>query len=75
MIFLMCGGGGYAGMLRQMLIALGWDGSKIYDVGGYWYYDGENNVEVRRELSDGTFTYDFWKVPYHAINFEELTRK
>lgn len=74
-IFLMCGGGGYSGMLRQMLVTLGWDASKIYDVGGYWYYDGENDVKVRRELDDGTVVYDFWKVPYHEINFEELTRK
>ena len=32
-IFLMCGGGGYSGMMKNMLIALGWDDSKIYDVG------------------------------------------
>ncbi|HOO67929.1 MAG TPA: hypothetical protein PLC53_01000, partial [Bacilli bacterium] len=28
-IFLMCGGGGYAGMMKTMLIALGWDENKI----------------------------------------------
>lgn len=74
-IFLMCGGGGYAGMMKELLAALGWDGSKIYNVGGYWYYDGENNVEVKRELADGRVVYDFYKVPYHAIDFAELEKK
>ncbi len=72
-IFLMCGGGGYSGMMKNMLVALGWDESKIYDVGGYWYYEGENMVEVKRENSDGTTVYDFYKVPLHEIDFAELT--
>lgn len=74
-IFLMCGGGGYSGMMKAMLVALGWDSSKIYDVGGYWYYDGENNVSVKRALDDGSVVYDFWKVPVHEIDFEILTEK
>ena len=72
-IFLMCGGGGYAGMMKNMLVALGWDESKIYNVGGYWYYDGANNVEVKRVDSDGKTVYDFYKVPYHDINLYTLT--
>ena len=72
-IFLMCGGGGYSGMLKGMLVALGWDEDKIYDVGGYWFYEGENNVEVKRVKEDGSVTYDFYKVPYHEIVFESLT--
>ena len=71
-IFLMCGGGGYSGMLKNMLVALGWDGDKIYDVGGYWFYEGENKVEVKRVLADGKVTYDFYKVPYHEIDFSKL---
>lgn len=67
-IFLMCGGGGYAGMMKQMLVDLGWDAQKIYNVGGYWYYDGEHNVKVR----DGE-KFEYWKVPYHDIKFEYLT--
>lgn len=66
-IFLMCGGGGYAGMTKQMLVALGWDAEKIYNVGGYWYYDGKNNVKVR----DGE-EFRYWEVPYHDIEFEYL---
>lgn len=72
-IFLMCGGGGYAGMMKDMLVALGWDGSKIYNVGGYWNYDGVNNVEVKRINSNGKTVYDFYKVPYHDINLYTLT--
>lgn len=74
-IFLMCGGGGYSGMMKNMLIALGWDGSKIYDVGGYWYYEGENMVEVKRIRDDGTVAYDFYKVPVHEIDFDSLTKE
>ncbi len=73
-IFLMCGGGGYSGMLKKMLVELGWDGEKIYDVGGYWYYDGEHKVEVKRTKENGETVYDFYKVPYHEIKFEELTK-
>ena len=70
-IFLMCGGGGYAGMAKQLLVALGWDETKIYNVGGYWYYHGSNNVRVKRATDSG-ITFDFWKVPYHDINFSLL---
>lgn len=72
-IFLMCGGGGYAGMMKNLLVSLGWDADKIYNVGGYWYYEGSNNVEIKRENEDGTVVYDFWKVPYHNIDFSGLT--
>ena len=71
-IFLMCGGGGYAGMMKTMLIKLGWDKDKIYNVGGYWYYEGEYNVPVKKENKDGSISYDFWKVTYHDIDFELL---
>ena len=70
-IFLMCGGGGYAGMTKNLLVSLGWNEDKIYNVGGYWYYEGKNNVEVKKEV-DGKITYDFDKVPYHDIDFDEL---
>ena len=72
-IFLMCGGGGYAGMTKNMLVALGWDASKIYDAGGYWFYNGDNKVEVKRILPNGKVVYDFYKVPYHEIDFSVLT--
>ena len=74
-LFLMCGGGGYSGMMKNMLVALGWDESKIYDVGGYWYYDGKNNVDVKRVNDKGEVVYDFYKVPVHEIDFGKLTEK
>ncbi len=70
-IFLMCGGGGYAGMTKAMLVALGWDGDNIYNTGGYWYYEGKNNVVVKNETHKKV-TYDFWKVAYHDIDFKQL---
>lgn len=70
-IFLMCGGGGYAGMTKSMLVALGWEEEKIYNTGGYWYYKGENNVTVKNNRNDEV-TYDFWKIAYHDIDFKTL---
>ena len=55
-IFLMCGGGGYAGMTKSMLVKLGWDENKIYVVGGYWYYEGNNDVKIKQTDKDGNDT-------------------
>ena len=74
-IFLMCGGGGYAGATRTMLISLGWDVNKLYNVGGYWYYNGENKVQVKRQVGENNYKYDFYKVSYHDIDFNQLTEK
>lgn len=70
-IFLMCGGGGYAGMTKTMLVSLGWNSEKIYNIGGYWYYEGKNNINIKREYG-GKIVYDFWKVIYHDIDFDSL---
>lgn len=72
-IFLMCGAGGYAGNTKEMLVALGWDENKIYNIGGYWYYNGNNNVEVKRTTNNKTY-YDFYKINYHNIDFTNLTK-
>ena len=72
-IFLMCGAGGYAGSTKEMLVALGWDENKIYNIGGYWYYNGNNNVEVKRTINNKTY-YDFYKINYHNIDFTNLTK-
>ena len=71
-IFLICGGGGYAGMTKKLLISLGWDENKIYNVGGYWYYNGNHNIKIKNN-KNGTTTYDYWKVTYHDIDFNNLT--
>ena len=70
-LFLICGGGGYSGMTKKMLTALGWDENKIYVVGGYWYYEGQYSVTIKQD--DGS--YAFWKVPYHDINFDKLHKQ
>lgn len=67
-IFLICGGGGYAGMTKNLLVSLGWDENKIYNIGGYWYYNGKNNIQVKNNDK-----YDFYKVIYHDIDFKNLT--
>ena len=72
-IFLMCGAGGYAGSTKEMLVALGWDENKIYNIGGDWYYNGNNNVEVKRTTNNKTY-YDFYKINYHNIDFTNLTK-
>jgi len=69
-IFLMCGGGGYAGMMKNLLVSLGWDTNKIYDVGGFWYYNGDNKIDVKQ--ADGTYLFEL--VPYHNIDFDKLTK-
>ncbi len=74
-IFLMCGGGGYAGMTKTMLVALGWDADKIYNVGGFWNYSGENTIKTVHDGVDGKNVYDFYKVPYHNIDFSTLTKE
>ena len=71
-IFLICGGGGYAGMTKNLLVSLGWDANKIYNVGGYWFYNGKNNVKVKKEVNDSV-KYDFYKTLYHDIDFNNLT--
>ncbi|MCR4673094.1 MAG: Ig-like domain-containing protein [Lachnospiraceae bacterium] len=71
-IFLMCGGGGYAGMMKTFLISMGWDPDMVYNVGGYWFYDGDHNVEIKKE-ENGQVSYDFENVHYHDIDFSKLT--
>ena len=69
-IFLMCGAGGYANFTKKMLVSLGWDKEKIYNVGGYWNYNGKRGISTKIEGSDKC---DFSKVPYHNIDFDRLT--
>ena len=68
----MGGGGGYSVMTKNLLVSLGWNENKIYDIGGYWFYNGNNNIKVKKSIN-GKDTYDFWKVTYHDIDFNNLT--
>ena len=73
-IFIICGGGGYAGLTKNLLVALGWDENKIYNIGGFWYYEGNNSEQIKRTI-DGKDYYDFWKLNYHNIDFNTLRKK
>lgn len=73
-IFIMCGAGGYAGQVKRMLVKLGWNEEMVRDIGGYWYYEGNNKIEVK-EVKDGKEYYNFSKVPYYNIDFSTLTKK
>ena len=70
-IFIICGAGGYAGQVKDMLISLGWDENKVRDIGGYWYYKGQNSIQVK-ETKNGKDYYNFSKVPYYNIDFKSL---
>ena len=73
-VFLMCGGGGYSGMMKSLLIFLGWDASKLYNVGANWSYTGDNSLEliVYPEDADGDNIYATWRADYAYIDFAKL---
>ena len=73
-IFLMCGAWWYANFTKKMLVALGRDETKIYNVWWYRNYEWNRGISTVNNHGD-TVTYDFWKVPYHGIDFDSLTEK
>ncbi len=75
-IFLMCGGGGYSGMMKSLLIYLGWDASKLYNIGGNWSYKGKHSLEliVYPEDANGNKIYATWRADYAYIDFTRLHR-
>jgi len=73
-IFLMCGGGGYSGMIKSLLIYIGWDASKLYNVGGNWSYKGDHSLELilYPEDANGNKIYATWRADYAYIDFSRL---
>ena len=73
-IFLMCGGGGYAGMMKTLLIYLGYDESLLYNIGGNWTYTGENVQEliVYPEDADDDLIHATWRADYAYFDFSLL---
>ncbi len=73
-IMLTCGGGGYAGMTRALLIFLGWDETKLYNIGGSWNYDGDNKFEIMvyPENADEDNFLATWRADYAYIQFDKL---
>ena len=73
-IFLVCGGGGYAGMTRTFLLFLGWDETKVYNIGGAWQYEGVNGKEliVYPEDANDNVIDATWRADYAYIDFTRL---
>lgn len=71
-IVLMCGGGGYAGMMQALLIHLGWDASKIYNIGGMWDYAGDNVIELVYYDDGGEPHFYLWRADMTPIEFDQL---
>jgi len=73
-IFLMCGGGGYSGMMKSLLIHLGWDETLLYNIGGNWTYTGENTLELTVYPEDAADhrIYATWRADYATIDFSRL---
>lgn len=76
-IFLMCGGGGYAGMTKTLLLYLGWDESLLYNIGANWEYTGDNALEliVYPEDANDENIYATWRADYAYIDFSRLHEK
>jgi hypothetical protein len=70
----MCGGGGYAGMTKSLLIFLGWDPALLYNVGGNWAYQGDHSVELIEYSEDakGNDYFCTWRADYALIDFSRL---
>lgn len=72
-IFLICGGAGYAGMMRKLLVYLGWDPEKVYNVGGAWDYAGYHPVELISYLEDDKPSYHLWRADTVNLDFQYFT--
>lgn len=70
--FLMCGGAGYAHMMAELLIFLGWDPKKVYNLGGAWSYTGYRSVEFVRVDAEGQVHYYTWRTDIPLIDFDLL---
>ena len=46
---------------------------KVLIPGGFWFYEGEHAQNVKRE-QDGKVYHDFYKLPYHHIEYNDLHR-
>lgn len=71
--FIMCGGAGYAHMMRELLIFLGWDPDRVYNIGGGWDYTGYHPQELVRMDDAGKTHYYTWRADMPSIDFDLLT--
>lgn len=73
-IFLMCGGGGYAGFTRGLLIKLGYSPEKLYNIGGFWNYKGGHKQHIKVSYGENNkYEYNaLHRLKYHLIQFDQL---
>ena len=73
-IFLMCGGGGYSGMMKSLLAYLGWNENLLYNIGANWTYTGNNALELAAypDGASGDKIYATWRADYAYIDFSRL---
>jgi rhodanese-related sulfurtransferase len=77
-IFLQCDAGVYAGFAKELLLCLGYDEDKIYNVGGNWSYSGSNaiNLGINVEGKAGKRSpIASWKADCAYIDFSMLHPK
>ena len=72
-ILLMCGGGGYAGMMRNLLIFLGWEANLLYNIGGEWEYTGKHPV-IYIGRAGKEAEYYLWRADIVDMDFSLLKR-
>ena len=71
-IVTMCGGGGYSGFMRWLLIHLGWDPENLYNAGAGWRYNGANKL-VLVEGEGADMRWRLWRADIARIDFDQLT--
>lgn len=69
-IVLMCGGAGYAAMMRALLLYLGWDADRVYNAGGAWYYGGDHPVQLISYADEDRPEYYLWRADVATIDFD-----
>jgi hypothetical protein len=70
-LFLMCGGGGYAGLMKALLIHFGWDPERIYNVGANWAYEGNHAqiIAFNSSVEPENPVMKTWLIDYAYIDF------
>jgi len=61
-------------MMKSLLIFLGWDASRLFNIGANWSYTGEHSLEliVYPEEAGGDKIYATWRADYAYIDFVRL---
>ena len=68
-IFLMCGAGGYAGQAKTLLVHLGWNADKLYNIGGFWNYTGDRAVQLITTDASGQPLHCMWRADTAPLDF------